>query len=146
MAKQGKEPLFVTIVDAAPELDFLFALARRTKVSITFSVDGIERSMDVYIDSLSVGKGERLHPTSQKFSNTWFIMGHFWGDGERSWSTILHKPTEKIEDGRGNPLQLFDDIEVWGSFQGTYHKGKRSGQIQTLNYRRRTTSLIIYPC
>src|SRR4030042_917150 len=143
---QEKEPLYATIVDAAPELDFLFAFARRKQVSITISIEGVERKMDGYIDSLSVGPGERIHPPSWEFTNTWFIEGHFWGNGKDCWSQIFERSKGIQEDGWGGHEEHIEIIDVWGGFQGVYNKGKRKGQISTINYKRMTVSRKICPC
>ncbi len=126
--EQNEKGLFVTIENAAPELDFLFALARRQKVSITISVDGVEQDINVYIDSLAVPEGVRVHPElltmPRSAFDVWFIEGHFWGDGKSTWSQIGLKPRKDVTDQR---------YYVWGPFTATYKKS-RKGQMCILNF------------
>lgn len=145
MAEQKKEPLYLTIVNAAPELDFLFALARHTKVSITFEYNGMKEDKEVYIDSLGNGLGERIHPLrqDQEPTNAWFIKGHFWGNGKDTFSNMFRhaKSVEEQEFGRyeergfGEAVEKGEEIELWGGFEGIYEKGKRKGQISVMNYK-----------
>ena len=127
MDPKQEEGLFATIVNAAPELDFLFALARRKKVSITISLEGKRQDIGVYVDSIAVGKSDRVHPTLLETSDVWFIEGHFFGDGKTIWSQIGLRR-------RGDWLD--QKYFVWGSFQGTYNKSKRKGEIRTNNFVR----------
>lgn len=129
MENQEKD-LFVPIINAAPELDFLFALSRRGKVSITISLDGIKQDIDVYIDSIAVDEELRIHrpepkPNPLLCPDRWMIEGHFWGDGICSWSSI---GLPKHRDATNQKYY------VWGPFIGTYNKAKRFGQICTKNY------------
>jgi hypothetical protein len=141
-SEKKKELLYLTIDDAASELDFLFAFARRERVSITFALNGMQQSRDVYIDSIAVGNGDRNHPASKKFSNTWLIEGHFYGDGKSCWSNVFCRSKGVKEDGWGGFKEDFEEITIWGGFQGVYNKGVRKGQISTTNYRKHTFSQI----
>jgi len=122
---KNEEGLFVPIVNAAPELDFLVALARRETVSITILVDGKKQDINVYIDSLAVPNGARVHPELKNMPrsayNVWLIEGHFWGDGKGSWSGI----------GMPNKKGY-----VWGPFTATYKKS-REGQMRIQNFIKR---------
>jgi hypothetical protein len=120
-----EDGFYLTIINAAPELDFLFALARRGTLSLTVAAEGGKKDIDVYIDEIAVPEGERKHAgTDEKNgSGTWFIKGHFWGDGKNSWSQI----------SLGNSLEQ-QPYYIWGPFVGTYDKTRRKGQIHVLNF------------
>ena len=111
-----KQPLRFEIEDAAPELDFLFAYARRVGVSLTISIDGRQQDTGVFIDSLSVVMAERAYSEKDRDpSPIWNIEGHFYGNGKTSWSTFCHGSC--------------GEYQLWGGFKGVYNKKTRKGWI-----------------
>ena len=135
-----KDELVIQITDGPPELDFLFALARRTQVHLTLSVDQgkVLQDRQVFIDALEA-TGWLTHPSSENTlpdsetsnnGNVWKIKGHFWGDGKKSWSRL----TLLFNETRGAKEKEY--YSVWGSFQGSYNKRTRKGQVTTTNYKK----------
>jgi len=118
-----KADLRFAIVDGPPELDFLFAFARRVPIELTLmSPDGygIKKDITVFIDVLALPPSERVY--NKEPDPHWHIDGRFWGNGEDSWSTFEHGKDKK------------DEYWLWGKFHGAYNKKTRGGVVITYNW------------
>ena len=109
------EVLYISIGDGPPELDFLFALARGKRLSLTLCNEYGKREVNVYIDGISV-----YEPSYLEHPHHWNITGHFWGNGKNSWS--------------GFPGPNKKSYYLWGKFKGNYDKRTRVGFIETKNF------------
>jgi hypothetical protein len=108
----SEQVLSFQIENGPPELDFLFALARGTKVSLTISTEHGKGGMGVFIDGIIMYK--TIDRSSFK------VFGHFEGDGKKTWS--------------GFPGPNGKKYYLWGKFRGAYYKTIRKGYVITNNF------------
>jgi hypothetical protein len=115
-----KQVLRFSTTDAPPELDFLFALVRGTRIPVTLQKAGVEKKLELNIDGILIFHGNR---------EKWEIFGRFQGDGKTSWSNFEYGKNEEESE-----RYIF---ELWSEFRWFYDKRTRKGALETCNFKRR---------
>ena len=129
MTTQTNEVLEFFTTNAPPELDFLFALARGTEISITAEHRGAKQEISIYVDGVHILDEER---------NEWKIRGRILNGEKTDWISFgfLHTPPDiaNLKDSRF--YQVRREYYLWGSFLWKYNKKTRKGALRTKNFKR----------
>lgn len=140
MAAKISGVLSFKIVDGPPELEFLYSFARRghfinLELMSVPPADILTKTLRVYIDGLEVSENGRIDPPPKTENASesergnaaagWKIKGHFWGDGQTSWSSFEFYEDEKIRK----------EFLLWRGFKGFYNRRTRQGFLETINFR-----------
>lgn len=130
-----QEEIYLDIKNGPPEIDFLFALARRKILWLTLSFRTVstvaKKEVQVFIDSIGVPDTERgysrIKPRKKFKGDIWLIQGHFIGNGEDSWLDIDY---DEEPEGKAGKKRL----RLWGFFDAYHNKRTRKGYIHPRYY------------